>query len=52
MYIQVNLEEKLSTTLATPHPHVEPDGTIHNLGHSFKHGLFTVLVKVPPKKGT
>lgn len=47
---KVSLEEKVGINLTTAHPHWSDDGTMYNIGHIFKRGLFTVLVAVPPKK--
>ncbi|XP_053379605.1 carotenoid-cleaving dioxygenase, mitochondrial-like isoform X2 [Mercenaria mercenaria] len=47
---KVDLEKKVGVNLATAHPHWDTDGNMYNIGHSFNRGLFTVLVKVPPKK--
>lgn len=47
---KVNLEDKLHLSVSTAHPHYETDGTMYNLGQSFKRGIFTVLASSPPKK--
>ena len=37
--------------MATAHPHFDPDGTVHNIGHSYKGKPKICIIKIPPKKG-
>ena len=41
---------KADVDLSIAHPHNCDDGSIVNLGHSFKRGIFTALVEFPPRK--
>ncbi|KAL4221336.1 hypothetical protein ACF0H5_019597 [Mactra antiquata] len=47
---KINLEENVGATLATPHPHIDADGTMHNLGHCFQRGMFVELLRIPPRE--
>lgn len=44
------LEEYIGVNTATAHPHVDPDGTVYNMGSSFagKKGPRYSIVKFPP----
>ncbi|XP_060586231.1 carotenoid-cleaving dioxygenase, mitochondrial-like [Ruditapes philippinarum] len=48
---RVNLRDYVAVHSATAHPHYDADGTIHNIGNSFKGGPKICIIKIPPKKG-
>lgn len=47
---QVDMSQFVAVNSATAHPHFEHDGTVHNIGHSYKGGPKICLIKIPPKK--
>lgn len=49
---RVNLEEYVAVNSATAHPHYDPDGTLHNIGHSYKGGPKICLIRIPPKSSS
>ena len=49
--LQVDLTEFVAVNSATAHPHWDPDGTVHNIGHSYKGKPKICTIRIPPKKG-
>lgn len=47
---RVDLSKCVAINIATAHPHMDPDGTVHNLGHSFKGKPKVCIIKIPPKQ--
>lgn len=49
---RTKLEEYIAVNQATAHPHVDPDGTVYNMGNSFsgKKGPTYNIIKFPPAK--
>ncbi|XP_071519059.1 LOW QUALITY PROTEIN: carotenoid-cleaving dioxygenase, mitochondrial-like [Panulirus ornatus] len=49
---KTNLSEYVAVNMATAHPHVDPDGTVYNMGNSFtgRKGPTYNIIKFPPKK--
>lgn len=48
---KVDLSKFVAVNMATAHPHLDPDGTVHNLGLSFKGNPKICMIKIPPKNG-
>lgn len=48
---KVDLTKVVSVNMATAHPHLDPDGTYHNLGAVYgKNTIYTIIKITPPKK--
>ncbi|XP_047468958.1 carotenoid-cleaving dioxygenase, mitochondrial-like [Penaeus chinensis] len=49
---KTNVTNYVAVNMATAHPHVEPDGTVYNMGNSFMgaKGPTYNVIKFPPKK--
>ena len=49
IYSQVNIQDYVSVLTGTAHPHIDPDGTVHNIGYSRgERGANYALFKIPP----
>ena len=48
----MDISKYVAVNLATAHPHIEPDGTVYNMGSSFKGGSkYNIIKFTPPLKG-
>ena len=49
--LQVDLSKVVAVNLATAHPHIDSEGTLHNLASSFKDKMRQCIIKIPLKQG-
>ena len=52
LWFQADLTKIVSVNSATAHPHIDPDGTIYNLGMMHKEGKYAIIKLTPAKEGT
>ena len=48
----MDITKFVAVNMATAHPHFEPDGTVYNMGNSFKGGAkYNIIKFTPAEKG-